>query len=273
MATEAEGAGSAVADGGEPAATTSAEAEAPKKPASLPKITPKHVRLDLTGLRNPDGPSDSNLGDNSRLSDKVKTEIHELHTGSPSEWTTLKLAQKYRVREQRIMAIIALKTLELQKAAKGEVNKDAELEMERHFGTVESGTGEKHVAFKGLIQSPKFVVAARGSDGSEYVVKRVDGGEVTAESLARDEELALVKDFKERLDFNVGAVGKTLQRGSRMAVTPKRPEGGWGIVFTPIGESKSEPFVSLPSGQRRSPTEDEKLLLDRAKPKPRAKII
>jgi hypothetical protein len=39
----------------------------------------------------------------------VKDAIYAAHTGDPSAWPYAKLAEKYKVRQQRIMAIVALK--------------------------------------------------------------------------------------------------------------------------------------------------------------------
>jgi len=56
----------------------------------------------------------------SHLTDATKDHMYKLHMEDPQRWTTAALAQEYRIREQRAMAIIALKTIENEMRAAGE---------------------------------------------------------------------------------------------------------------------------------------------------------
>lgn len=62
--------------------------------------------------------------------------------------------------------------------------------------------------------------------------------------------------------------GKTIQRaprkrGARGSTLPKKPEGGWPILVTPLhaGGKRGTPFVAMPDTTRRELTEDEELYL------------
>ncbi|CAD7697235.1 unnamed protein product [Ostreobium quekettii] len=61
---------------------------------------------DLTG-----GQIENNL-QNAMLSDETKTEMYLRHVEDPDTWSVEKLAEEYRIRQQRVMAIIALKEME-----------------------------------------------------------------------------------------------------------------------------------------------------------------
>ena len=67
--------------------------------------------------------------------------------------------------------------------------------------------------------------------------------------------------------------GKGVERGSRAASLPKRPEQGWSLVVRRKGrDGIAGSYVAHPNGTTREPDADENLLLMRATPKKRRAI-
>lgn len=282
-----EGTGGDAGDAGTENAEATAEAPAARRkgyvlPATMPKALDKEawkaqrkalqdqvVWHDLTGEFTTKDGAVMPLDANARLSMAVKQEMAKLNREDPARWTAAALAKKWKVREQRVLAILALKELEAEAEANGE-HLDWELEKaaEEWFGPASIGTGERHVRV--VPRAPKFEVYPDGLP-DELVPKAADAED--ADALAKKEEAMLVAEFKEALDFNLGRTGKSISRKNRFAHPPKRPEGGWSIVFTPLGKTDRKAFVSEPGGAHRDPNADEQLLLDRRKPKPRRKIL
>ncbi|KAK9829019.1 hypothetical protein WJX72_003438 [[Myrmecia] bisecta] len=195
-----------------------------------------------------------NIEANTLLSDEAKDMIYAYHKDQkmPSE----QLAEMFRVRQQRILAIIALKELEEQARAGGEALADdlqEGMEGEGGFCPADEvvGTGERHY---------KLVYNADGN---------VD--EAASNRAAAREEAELVAEFADRLQYNLGKVGGGIVRHSRKAKAPVRPEEGWSLVVRPL-EGGAKPYVAQADGGRRELTHDEQLYLERMKPKPRRKI-
>jgi hypothetical protein len=234
----------------------------------------------------------------------------------PERYTTARLAELFRVREQRAMAIIRLKEME-DKEDKGDKE---DKEDKGDNGDKEGGDGASSIASEAArvmeramrctqgigaderhhVELPSFPAYAE-VDGDDVVaaleqvlekkIADVTVDDITADVAARvlgtkslremedvvaaREERHLVEEFKQRLDFNLGA-GPTISRDSRRTKAVRRPKEGWSLLVTPIGKetkAKHERFVALPDGTRRGLTADERLYVERKTPRRRRKIL
>lgn len=236
---------------------------------------------------------------NARISDAAKDFMYKLHTKDPQRYSAGALAKEFRLREQRVMAILALKEQEAAAKAEGKVPEGAEelreLMEDEIWGCREAtGAGERHFvnlpsypAYKELdtdkVMSRLEAVLGRPIDEiseedlTPEVAQSVLGVKSAAqweEDLAAKEERHLVEEFKAALDFNLGRSGQGISRDSRRTVALTRPEEGWSLVVTPLGKGVGEgPYVATPQGKRRELTGDEQLLVKRKTPKRRRRIL
>ena len=90
-----------------------------------------------------------------RLSDATKEEIWKRHQEDPVEWSVPRIAEHYRIRQQRAHAILWLKDVEREqeKVTGGKMND----ELEKHFEELHTyalrragGSGFRVLAFQGL---------------------------------------------------------------------------------------------------------------------------
>ena len=203
---------------------------------------------------------------NSILSDRVKTKMYLDHKKDPVKYSSENLAKEYMVREQRIMAILALKRREAEWIKNGkELDYDLEARFEAVFGTSERGAGERH--YVDVPTYPSFEVLT-GEEANE----RTPGLKVDPEKLAMREERELVKTFKERLDFNTGVTGASLKRESRRKHAAKRPKGGFALLVTPLGKNAKDPYVAPVDGEVRPLNDDEEVFKNQRTIKPRRRI-
>ena len=67
--------------------------------------------------------------------------------------------------------------------------------------------------------------------------------------------------------------GASISRQSRSRAVPSRPKEGWSMVVQDTStDGKPQQYVALPGGKSRELTADERVYLDRMKPKKRKKI-
>ena len=64
-----------------------------------------------------------------------------------------------------------------------------------------------------------------------------------------------------------------MERRSRIKHTPRRPEGGYSLLVTPLGSDAGEPYVATPDGTKRELSEAEEALIRRRTPMPRRKPV
>ena len=207
-------------------------------------------------------------GTNALLSDRVKTAMYLMHKEDPETWTMSALAEKYKIREQRVGAIIALKRSEERHVENNEtLYHELETLMEQSYGTVDIGSGERHVA--DVPTAPMFQTVSGYERGRSARPKKF----VEASELARREERILVREFFERLRYNTLETGASLHRVSRRASAPKRPEGGYALHVTPLGDTPLEPYIAHKDGTQRALNDDEREYVRRRTPKPRRRIL
>lgn len=239
---------------------------------------------------------------NAMLSREAKDKMWELHQEDPAKFDVDALAQLFRVRKQRVMAILALQQMKQDAVERGVKPLDhiQELMEEEVFHCDEAvGSGERHYTIlpsypnykemdnRTILNRLEAKLGRRVDQISEEdltpelardVLGLVSQQEVEAE-LAVREEASLVEQFKRSLEYNMGKVGKGIKRASRKSHAPRRPRNGWSLVVRPLGESKDpheqaqQAYVAKPDGSRRALTDDEMLYLRRAAAIPRRKII
>ena len=243
--------------------------------------------VDLTGGKAKDPSS------NARLSLAAKKLMHSLHTSDPETYTPKKLAELFRIREQRALAIIRLKDMEGDDPEGDEAAKVMERALQCHQGI---GSNEKHyttlpsfpayarVEQEKVIPELEKVLGKSIEDIAEdditpEVARQVFGIksiEEMEEIVAAREEQHLVEEFKQKLDYNLGITGTTISRESRRTKAPRRPKEGWNLVITPLGKEskmKHQRYVAMPDGSKRELNEDEKLYMERKRPRPRRRIL
>ncbi|GAB4821535.1 hypothetical protein N2152v2_008581 [Parachlorella kessleri] len=238
---------------------------------------------------------------NALLSSESKQLMYDLHIQDPEGYSVENLAVLFRIRQQRVMAILALKQMEAEARAKGVKLQDEVQEImdtEVHECIEAVGSGERHYAV--LPSYPNYkeldtrevvsrLEAKLGKpmdqiteeDLSPELAREVLGvvsKEEVEEQISAREETAMVEEFTRNLQYNMGLVGDGIKRASRKSHAPRRPREGWGLVVTPLGETSNplqqakKSFVAQPDGTRRELTEDELLYLQRAAPRPRRKL-
>lgn len=250
-----------------------------------------HCAVDLTGGKA------SDPFRNSRLSYEVKKKMWKDHNEDPKTWTIERLAQEYRISQQRVMAILALKDMEAEK----KIEEDPEaMKVTRafydHYRCWEHrGSGERHHVI--LPSRPNYKEVdesmVREKLGKRSVTNQEEEEAISSEAaaqalglrsqeeiedeLAAREEEMLVKEFKRALDYNLGKIGTGIHRKTSSTLRPRRPPEGWSLVIKPLGkeakEKKVEPYVAQPDGTKRALNESEALYMERKTPKPRRKII
>ena len=203
--------------------------------------------------------------DDCRLSEDTKDEIFARH--KKDGWTVERLAGYYRIRQQRVMGILALRELREEDKANGvELDFAFETYANKETGTnKQRGSGEAHV--KAMPSQPRYVLLSEGEE-NDYV----DIETRLVQDSAKEEE-KLVSEFKEKIDFNMWRTGKDLERRtSRHKTAARRPKEGWTFVVKPLGANGGTPFAVEPSGKKRELTESEQLFQDRQKGRPRKRI-
>lgn len=146
------------------------------------------------------------------------------------------------------------------------------------------GTGERHVKF--LPRYPKFefykddrpeaLAADDEAEGGQANIERpvVSFWEEANRMQAEEEEVHLVRHFKERLNYNLQQTGASINRQSRSRAVTSRPKAGWSMVVQDVSkEGSKKQFVALPGGRTRRLTADEEVYLERMQPKRRKKIV
>lgn len=213
---------------------------------------------------------------NALLSNRAKWDMYNLHTDNAEEFSVEHLAKKFRIRPQRVMAIIALKEMETKAIEEGKItrqesdaiNEGIDKELGANYG---EGTGER--AYPHVATYPKFEYVTP-EEAAQQPDDGIDPVEALREKLAAKHEVGAIQEFKDRLDFAMGRVGSSLKRGRRKRREIHAGTGKSTILIKPLGrDQKYEPWVATPDGSTRTITEDEELLLKRKTPKPRKKSL
>ncbi|XP_074287364.1 protein GAMETE CELL DEFECTIVE 1, mitochondrial [Silene latifolia] len=205
----------------------------------------------------------------SYLKDSEKTEMYKKYKENPEEYTVEKLAEEYRILQQRVEAILWLKEDEEDEAKRrGEPLDDAvELLLDNFPHFFNSHDREYHVAT--LPYKPDFKVMPEGWDGTTK-----DRDEVHYERSKKEDD-ALYREFKLRFEFNKMKFKKQVKvhKYSR-----RRPSNGWEFIVEmkrfrgKRGDGRGWKFASLPDGSTRPLNKIEKMYARRETPRGRWKL-
>lgn len=200
-----------------------------------------------------------------RLSDAVKEKIWRAYKDNPETVTVDRLAKEYRIRKQRVQAIVWLKDIEKEEEAQAGSPLDDEIEQgfERVHGTYEAADNERHVKIRRtgpmLKKSPE-----EEEESSSYW-----------DEISAKEDSMLLDEFERRMSFNKKQIAGMFQTEVR---SRRRPPGGWTYVIEELGEEGKRGkrggrrFVSEPDGTHRGLNDIEKEFLKRESGRPRRRL-
>ncbi|KAG0598286.1 hypothetical protein M758_12G061200 [Ceratodon purpureus] len=199
-----------------------------------------------------------------RLSEAVKERIWRSYTDNPEPVTVDRLAKEYRIRKQRVHAIVWLKDIEKQEeAAQGSpLEKDIEEYFERIDGTYEASDGERHVKIRRTSPLIKNSAAEDG-EGPDW------------DELSAKEDEMMLHEFERRMSFNKLQIAGMVKTN---IISRRRPPGGWSYLVEELGEQGKrgkrggKRFVAEPDGTRRGLNDLEKEFLKRESLIPRRKM-
>lgn len=120
-----------------------------------------HWGVDLTSGRVPDP------WRNARLSEAAKQTMANLHAKDPDRYSVQALAKVYRIREQRVMAILALKELEMKAFMAGDQHGDQEPEESRAKASQAEADAER---LRQLMDEGFWNCSAARGSGERHVV-------------------------------------------------------------------------------------------------------
>lgn len=239
---------------------------------------------------------------NAQLSSEAKDRMWELH--SQQGWSAERIAEHFKIRVQRALAILALK--EREQAAR-QAGRELHTELQEAMDEVQGadevmGSSERHHVvlpsfpnYRELTEEDADKLAAllerRLGKRFEDIELEDMTPEVTQEllaaagmdkaaleeQLAQREEEHLLAEFRRNLELNMGKTGTTLHRQSRRTHPPKRPDAGWGLLVTPLGKAARagarQAYVAQPDGTQRELTADEQLNLERQQPRQHHRVL
>jgi len=227
--------------------------------------------------------------------------MYAAHVKEPGAATVARLAAQYKVRQQRVAAIVTLKQARLARASAAPLTRpqleraraaagrplatELAAEFEKYSGACAVGTGEQFSAVTPTF--PEFEVVH--DDLPPHQVPADGRGTQGDASAAAEAEN--VAEFSEALRRNAtclgllgpDAPGARLWRRSRVHDSPRRPAEGWSLVVTPLGgggpgkpgleaRRRAAAYVAQPGGQRRPLNADEAELLYRQRVRPRRRL-
>ncbi|KAL4439396.1 hypothetical protein ABPG77_008725 [Micractinium sp. CCAP 211/92] len=239
---------------------------------------------------------------NAHLSSATKDTMWELH--SKEGWSAERIAEHFKIRTQRALAILALKEREQAARQAGRtLHTELQEAMDELQGAHEvMGSSERHHVvlpsfpnYRELTEEDAEKLAAllekrlgkRFEDieledmtpevTQELLAAAGMDKEALEEQLAAREEEHLLAEFRRSLELNMGKTGTTLHRQSRRTHPPKRPEAGWSLLVTPLGKAARaagrQAYVAQPDGTQRELTPDEQLNLERQQPRPHHRVL
>eukprot|EP00897_Mesotaenium_endlicherianum_P005551 jgi/Mesen1/5023/ME000025S04426 len=198
----------------------------------------------------------------SRLSNATKENIWYMHTTDPRRYTVEKLARDYKIRQQRVHAIILLKEIEKkwEKEQRNPLDSEIEREVEKNQGTVMKAAGERHWKMN-------------------FETSQVEDEDASHRRLREEsdkEELYKVQDFVLRISFNKKQMDDVLKVDK---LERRRPPEGWSYVVEELGSEGRRGFgggkrvIAQPDGTHRALSELDKEFLRRETRKPRRRLV
>ena len=163
---------------------------------------------------------------NAHLSDRTKARMSVMHLRDPKTWDVARLAEQYKIRQQRVMAILALKKLQQQHLKP----------RQRHVPAPRGGVGgdprergPRARASDTCASSPSSRVELPGR-AREHVpggARRADLPRYESpEAKAEKEERVLIRRFRDNLAYNMREHGELNRRGRIGGRTRGPPAAG-----------------------------------------------
>ncbi|XP_002982107.2 uncharacterized protein LOC9635918 [Selaginella moellendorffii] len=183
------------------------------------------------------------------LSDASKEKMYQMHKENPEVNSVDKLAAEYRIRKQRVHAILWLKELEKEEEARlgHPLDDSVEKFYENMYGTVQKAQkGERHTT--------DIEIGPDGWEGKSQ--------DQALREQSEKEERILVEEFERRMEFNKKQIYGFVKTH---IMSRRRPIDGWSYMVEDLGlESKRGRSggirsVTEPDGTRRTLNEEERM--------------
>lgn len=188
-----------------------------------------------------------------------------LHRKDPGQWSVARLAREYRIRQQRVHAILWLKDLEKKmEEEKGEPLDDTiSKEFEKAHGSYPRAVNERHVR---VYPSESVDALPEGPDRVTALLQE-----------SEREERWKVDEFVKRMEFNK----KQIPGGpiTVHSLDRSRPPAGWSYLVEELGEAGRRGtkggyrYVAEPGGRRRGLSLLEKEFMERETSRRRRRLI
>ncbi|BFI32347.1 hypothetical protein MPTK2_4g05070 [Marchantia polymorpha subsp. ruderalis] len=204
-----------------------------------------------------------------RLSDEAKEKMWKAYSDSPNDEMIDKLAERFKIRKQRVHAILWLKEIEKkEEAARGSpLEDDIEKAFEQIHGAYDSATNERHYTLPRTM--PDFTVQPEGWEGSV----KAEGQNI--DEVSAKEEKMMVEEFEHRMAFNKLQISGVIKTDKLSRV---RPAEGWSYLVEELGEAGKRGrrggrrFVAQADGSHRGLNDIEKMFLKRETVRPRRRL-
>ncbi|CAI5508501.1 unnamed protein product [Closterium sp. Naga37s-1] len=184
-----------------------------------------------------------------RLSEESKENIWLLHQKDPGHWSVARLAREYRVRQQRVHAILWLKNLEkkMEEEQGKPLDDSIAKEFEKQHGSYDKAVGERHVKIY-----PSEAVDSL-PEGPERVKLLLQESE--------KEEVWKLDEFVKRMEFNKkqGASVTLIARNHKKLVQARKEvEACLDNIASPSSNTRAtlishNPWVSIKSVDATDP--------------------
>ncbi|CAM6109881.1 unnamed protein product [Calypogeia fissa] len=202
------------------------------------------------------------------LSDASKEKMWKAYNDSPGPEMIDKLAETYRIRKQRVHAILWLKDLEKEAVKQGKtLAEDIEQSFEQIHGSYDKADNEHHSMLPST--KPDFSVQPEGWHGS------VKAADQTMDEASAKEEKMMVEEFVQRMNFNKMQMAGIIKTDN---TSRQRPAGGWSYLVEELGEEGKRGrrggrrFIAQPDGSHRGLNDLEKVFLKRESVRPRRRL-
>ncbi|KAL3690870.1 hypothetical protein R1sor_004521 [Riccia sorocarpa] len=204
-----------------------------------------------------------------RLSDESKEKIWRAYCDNPTDEMIDKLSENFKIRKQRLHAILWLKEIEKKEETERGVHLEDDIEraFEQIHGSYEKADNERHYTLPRT--APDFTVQSEGWEGSV----KAEGQNI--DEVSAKEEHMMVQEFERRMAFNKLQI-QGLIKNDKLSRT--RPAGGWSYLIEELGEAGKRGrrggrrFVAQPDGSHRGLNDIEKMFLKRETVRPRRRL-
>ncbi|KAL2623248.1 hypothetical protein R1flu_003453 [Riccia fluitans] len=204
-----------------------------------------------------------------RLSDETKEKMWKAYSDSPTDEMIDKLAERFKIRKQRVHAILWLKEIEKKEEAErgAPLEDDIEKAFEQIHGSYEKADNERHYTLPRT--APDFTVQPEGWEGSV----KAEGQNI--DEVSAKEEKMMVDEFERRMAFNKLQIAGLIKNDR---LSRSRPAEGWSYLIEELGDAGKRGrrggrrFIAQPDGSHRGLNDIEKMFLKRETVRPRRRL-